>query len=108
MINQLTSQGVDTTTAASTVAPYTTGSLAVANLTIGFLLMVMVVSFGGTTGAALNPARDLGPRVLHAILPNSVLGEAKSDSKWWYAWVPVVAPIVAAIVAAGLYHLLFS
>ena len=58
-------------------------------------------------GPGLNPARDLGPRILHAILPKSILGESKSDSKWWYAWVGVCAPILAAIVAIALFKLLY-
>ena len=75
------------------------GSLAVAHMAIGFLVMVLVTSFGGPTGPALNPARDLGPRLLHHFLPESILGEHKGDSQWWYSWVPVVAPILAGICA---------
>ena len=55
----------------------------------------------------LNPARDLMPRLLHHILPTSVLGEHKGDSKWWYAWVPVVAPILAGILAVYLFKALY-
>jgi len=55
----------------------------------------------------LNPARDLGPRLLHAFLPKSVLGEHKGDSKWWYSWVPVVAPIAAAIAAVAIFKFLY-
>lgn len=95
------------TTAASQVAPYTTGSLAVAHLGLGFLVMTLVASLGGPTGPGLNPARDLGPRIVHALLPKSVLGEHKGDSKWWYSWVPVIAPILAGIAAVALFKLLY-
>lgn len=83
------------------VAPHTASGLSVAHLALGFLVMALVTSLGGPTGPALNPARDLGPRLLHAFLPKSVLGEHKGDSKWWYSWVPVVAPIAAAIAAVA-------
>ena len=79
-----------------------------AHLALGFLFMALVTSLGGPTGPGLNPARDLGPRLLHAFLPKSVLGEHKGDSKWWYAWVPVVAPILAAIVAIALFSYLYK
>ena len=82
--------------------------LGVAHLALGFLVMALVTSLGGPTGPGLNPARDLGPRLLHAFLPKSVLGEHKGDSKWWYAWVPVVAPILAAIVAIALFTFLYK
>ena len=82
--------------------------LGVAHLALGFLVMALVTSLGGPTGPGLNPARDLGPRLLHAFLPKSVLGEHKGDSKWWYAWVPVVAPILAAIVAIALFSYLYK
>ena len=90
--------GKDMVVAASNAA----GSLAVAHLALGFLVMVLVTSFGGPTGPALNPARDFGPRLLHHFLPESILGEHKGSSEWWYAWVPVVAPILAAICAVLL------
>jgi glycerol uptake facilitator protein len=54
------------------------------------------LSLGGTTGYAINPA-DLGPRIMHAILP------VKGSSDWSYAWIPVVGPIVGAAIAAGLH-----
>jgi len=69
----------------------TLGLLPVALLVVGIGL-----SLGGTTGYAINPARDLGPRIAHAILPIP----GKRDSDWSYAWVPVVAPIVGALLAA--------
>lgn len=82
--------------------------LNVAHLALGFLVMGLVAAVGGPTGPALNPARDLGPRILHFLLPASVLGSAKSDSKWWYAWVPVVAPILAGIAAVALYKAIYG
>lgn len=63
---------------------------------VGMLVWSIGLSLGGPTGYAINPARDLGPRIAHAILPIS--GKGKSD--WQYAWVPVVGPIVGAILAA--------
>ncbi|SCA90470.1 Aquaporin (Major Intrinsic Protein Family) [Streptococcus macedonicus] len=107
LITKLTDYGYDATTAANQVEPYTTGSLAVAHLGLGFLVMTLVASLGGPTGPGLNPARDLGPRIVHALLPKSVLGEHKGDSKWWYSWVPVIAPILAGIAAVALFKLLY-
>lgn len=70
--------------------------------TIGALPVAIVVwaiglSLGGTTGYAINPARDLGPRIMHAILP------IKGSSNWEYAWIPIVGPIIGASLAAALY-----
>ncbi|MBK8155126.1 MAG: aquaporin family protein [Streptococcus sp.] len=107
LITKLTDYGYDATTAANQVEPYTTGSLAVAHLGLGFLVMTLVASLGGPTGPGLNPARDLGPRIVHALLPKSVLGEHKGDSKWWYSWVPVVAPILAGVAAVALFKFLY-
>lgn len=90
------------------VSNFLNPGLNVAHLALGFLVMALVACVGGPTGPALNPARDLGPRILHFLLPASVLGPAKSDSKWWYAWVPVVAPILASIAAVALYKLLYA
>ena len=89
------------------VAPFMTSGLGIAHLALGFLVMALVTSLGGPTGPALNPARDIGPRLLHAFLPKSVLGEHKGDSKWWYSWVPVVAPIAAAIAAVAIFKFLY-
>ena len=65
---------------------------------VGILILGMGLSFGGPTGYALNPARDLGPRIMHAILPIP----GKGDSDWGYSWVPVVAPICGASCASLL------
>jgi len=69
-------------------------------LPVALLVWSIGLSLGGTTGYAINPARDLGPRIIHAILP--VPG--KGDSDWSYSWVPVVGPIVGAILAALVYN----
>lgn len=71
-------------------------------LPVGLLVFGIGMSLGGTTGYAINPARDLGPRIAHAILPI----KGKGDSNWGYAWVPVVGPILGSILAAIVYSLL--
>ena len=71
---------------------------------IGLLVMVLVTSFGGPTGPALNPARDLGPRIVHALLPL----KHKGSSQWDYAWVPVLAPICAAVSGVLIYNIIFG
>jgi glycerol uptake facilitator protein len=68
-------------------------------LLVGVLVLGIGLSLGGPTGYAINPARDLGPRIAHAILPI----RDKGASDWSYAWIPVVAPIVGGIAGAGLY-----
>jgi len=65
-------------------------------LIVGLLVFAIGLSLGGPTGYAINPARDLGPRIMHAILP--IPGKGGSD--WGYAWIPVAAPIVGGILAA--------
>ena len=72
------------------------------NLVTGVLIIGIGLSLGGTTGYAINPARDLGPRIAHAILPIA----NKGDSDWKYAWIPVVAPIIGALLAVGIYGLI--
>lgn len=69
---------------------------------VAFLVWAIGLGLGGTTGYAINPARDLGPRIAHALLPI----EGKGGSDWGYAWVPVLGPIVGALVAAGLTRVL--
>ena len=88
-------------------APHTTAGVAVGHMALGFLVMALVTSLGGPSGPGLNPARDFGPRLLHDFLPKSILGQHKGDSKWWYAWVPVVAPILAAIAAVAIFKFLY-
>ncbi|MFP6762689.1 MAG: MIP/aquaporin family protein [Planctomycetaceae bacterium] len=67
---------------------------------VGLIVFAIGLSLGGTTGYAINPARDLGPRIAHALLP--VPG--KRDSDWSYAWVPVIGPIAGGILAALLFR----
>ena len=67
---------------------------------VGILVWGIGLSLGGATGYAINPARDLGPRLAHAILP--VAG--KGSSEWSYAWVPIVGPLLGATVAAWIWH----
>jgi glycerol uptake facilitator protein len=66
---------------------------------VAFLVWAIGMSLGGPTGYAINPARDLGPRIAHAFLP--IPGKGSSD--WGYSWIPVVGPIVGAVIAALLY-----
>lgn len=66
---------------------------------VGVIVWAIGLSLGGPTGYAINPARDLGPRIAHAVLP--VAGKGGSD--WGYAWIPIVGPIVGGVVAALLY-----
>ncbi|MEQ9763425.1 aquaglyceroporin Gla [Streptococcus jiangjianxini] len=113
-IQFISKQGVDVATLhagqklqGGLIASTSAGS-AVSHMALGFLVMALVTSLGGPTGPGLNPARDFGPRLLHHLLPKSILGQHKSDSKWWYAWVPVVAPILASIAAVALYKLLYA
>ena len=72
-------------------------------LPVGLLVLAIGLCLGGTTGYAINPARDLSPRIMHALLP---MGSAKRDSNWGYAWIPVAGPIVGGILAALAYMLL--
>src|SRR5215212_865985 len=75
-----------------------------APLLVGLLVLGIGLSLGGPTGYAINPARDLGPRIAHAVLP--IAGKGGSD--WGYAWIPVVAPIVGGILGAVAYTALFG
>jgi len=67
---------------------------------VGVIVTAIGLSLGGPTGYAINPARDLGPRIAHAVLP--VAGKGSSD--WGYAWIPIVGPTVGAVVAAVFYN----
>jgi glycerol uptake facilitator protein len=71
---------------------------------IGTLIVSIGLSLGGTTGFAINPARDLGPRIAHAILP--IPGKGSSD--WSYSWIPVVGPIIGGVLGALLFKALFA
>ena len=68
-------------------------------LPVGFIVFAIGLSLGGTTGYAINPARDLGPRIAHAFLPIP----GKRDSDWSYSWIPVVGPLLGAAFAALMY-----
>ncbi|MEN9653902.1 MAG: putative glycerol uptake facilitator protein [Chlamydiota bacterium] len=67
---------------------------------VGVLILSIGLSLGGPTGFAINPARDLGPRLMHAWLPIA----GKRDSDWGYAWVPIAGPLIGAILGALLYQ----
>ena len=73
-----------------------TAATGLGGLLVGLLVLAIGLSLGGPTGYAINPARDLGPRIMHAILP--IPGKGPSD--WGYAWIPVVAPIIGGILGA--------
>jgi glycerol uptake facilitator protein len=71
-------------------------------LPVGLLILAIGLSLGGPTGYAINPARDLAPRIAHYILPI----KNKRNSDWSYAWIPVVGPVIGSLLAAGLFTLL--
>ncbi len=71
-------------------------------LPVGLLVLAIGLSLGGTTGYAINPARDLGPRIMHALLPIP----GKRDSDWGYAWIPVLGPVAGGLLAAVAYQVL--
>lgn len=75
---------------------------AVDALPVAFLVLAIGISLGGPTGYAINPARDLGPRIMHALLPIP----GKGESAWWYAWIPVAGPIAGGVLAAFVYCLI--
>ena len=76
------------------------GTASLGGLLVGLLVLAIGLSLGGPTGYAINPARDLGPRIMHAILP--IPGKGPSD--WGYAWIPVVGPVIGGIIGALIYH----
>ena len=71
-------------------------------LPVALLVLGIGLSLGGPTGYAINPARDLGPRIIHFILPI----KNKRNSDWSYSWVPVVGPVIGALIAAGVWSVL--
>ncbi len=71
---------------------------------VGMMVAAIGLSLGGPTGYAINPARDLGPRLAHALLP--IHGKGSSD--WSYAWVPVVGPLLGGIIGAVIYRTLWG
>jgi glycerol uptake facilitator protein len=84
----------------STKVPIGLGS--VGALPVAFLVWVIGLSLGGTTGYAINPVRDLAPRIMHALLP--IKNKGKSD--WAYAWIPILGPMIGVTLAALIYHIL--
>ncbi|HZF63368.1 MAG TPA: MIP/aquaporin family protein [Chitinophagaceae bacterium] len=69
---------------------------------VAFLVWAIGLGLGGTTGYAINPARDFGPRIAHALLPL----KEKGSSRWKYAWIPIIGPFIGAALAAAIYLLL--
>ncbi|MBL8870085.1 MAG: aquaporin, partial [Planctomycetaceae bacterium] len=69
---------------------------------IGMVVWAVGMSLGGSTGYAINPARDFAPRLAHALLPI----EGKGSSNWSYAWIPIMGPITGAILASLLFRML--
>ncbi len=65
---------------------------------VGGLILAICLSLGGPTGYAINPARDFGPRLAHAVLPIA----NKGTSDWAYSWVPIAGPMIGAIIAVGV------
>ncbi|GEN22335.1 glycerol uptake facilitator protein [Halomonas cupida] len=72
-------------------------------LIVGLLVLAIGLSLGGTTGYAINPARDLGPRIAHALLPIP----GKGSNQWRYAWIPVVGPLIGGLAGAQFYSHVF-
>src|SRR5919106_2815311 len=81
----------------------TVGPTGLTGLLVGLLVLAIGLSLGGPTGYAINPARDLGPRIAHQVLPIA----GKGDSDWGYAWVPVVGPIIGGVLGALLFKALW-
>lgn len=77
----------------------TVGLGSIGAIPVAFVVWGIGLSLGGTTGYAINPARDLGPRIVHALLPI----KGKISSGWSYAWIPIVGPIIGAVLAALLF-----
>ncbi len=86
---------------AQAVAGATSGRIglgAIGALPVGLLVLAIGLSLGGTTGYAINPARDLGPRIAHALLPIP----GKGDSDWGYSWIPIAGPVAGGVLAAAV------
>ena len=84
---------------ADVVSNGTVGLGSLGALPVALIVVVIGMALGGPTGYAINPARDLGPRIMHEILP---IGE-KGDSDWAYSWVPIIGPVLGGMIAARLY-----
>lgn len=98
----MTEAKIEFPTPSGTVSSTIVGLGTLGALPVGLLVFAIGLSLGGTTGYAINPARDLGPRIAHAILPIP----RKRDSDWSYAWVPVVAPLCGGALAAWVHRML--
>ena len=81
-------------------SPIGLGSLGA--IPVAFLVWAIGLSLGGTTGYAINPVRDFGPRIAHSILPI----RNKRNSNWKYGWIPIIGPFIGGLIAAGLYLIL--
>ncbi|GAB5398676.1 MAG: MIP/aquaporin family protein [Aureisphaera sp.] len=93
--------GPEFTSASGETAIIGLGSLGA--LPVALIVWAIGLSLGGTTGYAINPARDLGPRIVYSILPFK-----NKQSDWGYSWIPIIAPILGGALAAGLYMILSS
>lgn len=87
----------------ATAIPAAIGATGLSGFVVGMVIWALGLSLGGPTGYALNPARDLGPRIAHFILPIA----GKGDSDWGYSWVPVVGPIIGAVLAGIVTSMIF-
>jgi glycerol uptake facilitator protein len=80
-----------------------TAATGLGGLLVGLLVLGIGLSLGGPTGYAINPARDLGPRIMHAILPIP----GKGDSDWGYSWIPVVGPLIGGVLGGLAFNLFY-
>lgn len=97
MFGVLTMKGAFESSPSGSVVPIDLGAFGA--IPVALLVWAIGLSLGGPTGYAINPARDLGPRIAHALLP--IPGKAEND--WSYAWTPVLGPIAGSVLAAGAY-----
>ncbi|ASG67194.1 glycerol uptake facilitator protein [Francisella halioticida] len=84
----------------TTAYPVDIGALG--GIPVAFVVIAVGMSLGGTTGYAINPARDFGPRLFHAIMPI----QGKGSSQWSYAWIPVIGPVIGSVIATAVYLIL--
>jgi glycerol uptake facilitator protein len=96
------SRSADKLTSGTVPADVAIGLGSLGLIPVALLVVAIGLSLGGTTGYAINPARDLGPRLVHALLPIP----GKRDSDWRYAWIPVAGPLIGGLLAAGVQVLL--
>jgi glycerol uptake facilitator protein len=96
--------GVLTVLSPKNLVPHSGFDSGFAPFLVGILVWSIGLSLGGPTGYAINPARDLGPRIAHSVLPI----EGKGSSDWGYAWIPILGPTVGGVLAAVFYNLVFK